>query len=188
MPDYSKGKVYKITNGDLTYIGSTTTGLAQRLAQHKYDKNGYDAGKNNKNLTSFQLLQDANAVITLLEDFPCERREQLTARERFYIESSNCVNKYIPSRTITEYNHDAEVIKRKNEWSKLKMRELRKDKTFREKFNASFKKWSEMNNDKLKAKVICECGGCFTHRHQSTHFKTSKHKTHIDKNNNINLI
>ena len=35
MVNYHAGKIYKITGGDLTYIGSTTISLSQRLAQHK---------------------------------------------------------------------------------------------------------------------------------------------------------
>ena len=34
MPNYSKGKIYKIYNDDLIYIGSTTQTLEQRLKDH----------------------------------------------------------------------------------------------------------------------------------------------------------
>ena len=51
MPDYSKGKVYKITAGGLTYIGSTTQTLSKRLAKHR----SYLKEPNN-GITSLQLL------------------------------------------------------------------------------------------------------------------------------------
>lgn len=41
--------------------------------------------------------------IVLLEDYPCEDKEQLLKRERHYIESLICVNKRIPSRPQKEY-------------------------------------------------------------------------------------
>ena len=48
-----------------------------------------------------------NCKIILIEDYPCERKEQLHARERYWIENSeNVVNKMIPTRTIKEWAED----------------------------------------------------------------------------------
>jgi hypothetical protein len=102
MPNYTDGKIYKITgtnlNGDLiTYFGSTTNHyLCGRLAQHKYDSR---IGKNN---SSKQVVECEDCQITLLELFPCSSKDELVARERFYVENNTCVNKYTPGRSQSE--------------------------------------------------------------------------------------
>jgi len=106
MNRYNNGKIYKIvdnTNGNV-YIGSTCEPtLARRLAGHRGVYNYYlNGGKVNK-ISSFDILENNNYSIVLLEDYPCERKDQLLARERFYIENNQCVNKNIPSRTSKEY-------------------------------------------------------------------------------------
>jgi hypothetical protein len=57
--------------------------------------------------------------IILIEDFPCERREHLLARERWWIDNSDCVNKNLPTRTNKEYYQDnkEEIIKNQLIWN-----------------------------------------------------------------------
>lgn len=81
MKDYSKGKIYKIidsSNGDI-YIGSTVQTLKQRYSGHHlfylYEKNRDDC------------------EIFLIEDYPCENKQQLEDREKYYINSFDCINK-----------------------------------------------------------------------------------------------
>ncbi len=103
MPNYQNGKIYKITAGNLTYIGSTTEhALARRLAGHV---SGYKKWKNETGYftTSFPLIETGQYEITLIELFPCGSRDELNARERFHIESTVCVNKHIPGRTKKEW-------------------------------------------------------------------------------------
>lgn len=103
MPDYSRGKIYKITSGDLTYIGSTTEPtLARRLADHKSSYKKHKEGKRG-GCSSFSLIETGQYEITLVELYPCGSKDELTARERFYIETNECVNKIIPGRTSKEY-------------------------------------------------------------------------------------
>ena len=104
MPDYKNGKIYKLTCGGLTYYGSTTLPtVAHRLAQHKSDFKKWLLGKRN-NCTSFRLLQIGEPVIaTLIEKVECSCKDELTRRERFYIENNECVNKNVPSRTREEW-------------------------------------------------------------------------------------
>jgi hypothetical protein len=114
MPDYTNGKVYKITSGDLTYIGSTCEPtLAKRLAKHvgnyKVWKNGKSAG-----CSSFQLIETGQYEITLIELCPCKTKDELTARERFHIESTLCVNEVLPGRTMKEwYDSNKEILSKK---------------------------------------------------------------------------
>ena len=116
MPNYQNGKIYKIINdeNDLVYYGSTTQSLCRRFTRHKdYYKKFLETSK--RLCYSTEILKYNNPMIILVEDFPCERKEQLTARERFYIENNKCVNKYIPGRTPEEYRKDkADIIKKKD--------------------------------------------------------------------------
>jgi hypothetical protein len=106
MPDYKNGKIYKIVNDKLglTYYGSTTQILSQRMGGHIVAKKRFDNGKC-PNMTSFQLL-DGNQKIYLVEKYPCNDKNELERRERYYIENNDCVNKCIPSRTNKEYRID----------------------------------------------------------------------------------
>ena len=102
MPNYQDGKIYKIvcriTN--LIYIGSTTNKyLCNRLGQHKYAINN----KNLRQSTSKEVLKNNDYYIELIELVPCNSKDELTKRERFYIESTDCVNKCVPGRTSKEY-------------------------------------------------------------------------------------
>ena len=102
MPDYSTGKIYKIHSyqTDLVYYGSTTETLCRRFSGHK------TSAKQGSAITSKQILEYDDAMITLVELCPCNSKSELLARERFYIENNPCVNKQIPTRTDSEYRID----------------------------------------------------------------------------------
>ena len=101
---YEKSKIYRIVCNQtgLCYIGSTTQSLSQRLAIHRCHYKNYLDGKHNY-ITSFEILKTNDFEICLIEEFPCENKEQLHQRERHYIETMENVNRYIPSRTNKEY-------------------------------------------------------------------------------------
>lgn len=117
MPDYSKGKVYKIVcniTGD-QYFGSTTQTLAQRLVQHRKQH------LNKRKCKSSQIIERGDYQIVLCEECPCDNVEQLRAIERKWIEENECINKAIPNRTRKEYyQQPTEVVKRKNNYQKNK--------------------------------------------------------------------
>jgi len=105
MPDYQRGKIYKITSGDLTYIGSTCEPtLARRLAEHINAFKRWKAGTLKTNYSVFPLIETSQYEITLVELCPCNSKDELTARERFHIETNVCVNKNIAGRSIAESN------------------------------------------------------------------------------------
>ena len=98
MPDYSKGKIYKITSsGGLPYIGSTIQKLSQRMAEHKRDKTDII-----KKCSSTLHTNQDDCVITLIEDYPCENKEQLLSRERYWYELIPNCNKQNPLLTLAE--------------------------------------------------------------------------------------
>ena len=66
--DLSKCKIYKITslnNPEMVYYGQTCQTLAQRFATHKASSNG---------ATSKLIIEKGDAIILLVEDFPCESK------------------------------------------------------------------------------------------------------------------
>ena len=109
MPNYALGKVYKITGGGLTYIGSTCEPtLARRLAGHVGDY------KQGKNISSRIIIETGQYEITLIELYPCSSRDELRARERFHVEQNVCVNKNMPGRGVKESVNVAVKKWRKN--------------------------------------------------------------------------
>jgi len=95
MPDYQNAKIYKLVSPhtDKIYIGSTVQKyLCQRLAVHKHSKK----------YSSKKLFELGDVEIILIEKYPCDSRLELEKRERYHIETNNCVNETIPSRTNKE--------------------------------------------------------------------------------------
>ena len=108
MPrSYANGKIYCIRNraaGDsIVYVGSTTQALCERMSQHRSDM-----GRTNMKI--HRLMGDVgvdNFHIELINDFGCERRDQLLAEEGRHIRElrPEC-NANIAGRTDQEYQRD----------------------------------------------------------------------------------
>lgn len=97
---YSRGKIYKIVSNqtDKIYIGSTIEkNLNNRFWDHKSQFRRFKNGKGNY-VTSFDILEYGDAKVILLENYPCENKNDLHLRERYHIDSNDCVNKAIPGR------------------------------------------------------------------------------------------
>ena len=136
--NYENGKIYKLVGGGFTYYGSTCSTLRQRLCGHK------KSFKQNKNISSKLLFETGDEVkIFLVEKFPCVDKMELNARERWYIENNECVNRIIPTRTKKEYreaNKD-DILKYTKEY-----REANK-----EVVKAQRKAYKEANKEAIKA-------------------------------------
>ena len=106
MNKYNNGKIYKIVDNtnDNVYYGSTIRTLEERLAGHKRDKT----------CRSRLIINNGDYDIILVENYPCESKEQLESREAYYIINNNCVNIQIPGRTRKEYQQ----TERYKLWSK----------------------------------------------------------------------
>ena len=105
--DLSKCKIYKIVslnNPELVYYGHTCQTLARRFATHKAPSNG---------ATSKLIIEKGDAIILLVEDYPCETENQARAREAYYILDNDCVNKYVPGRNKNRNKHIMKTIKNK---------------------------------------------------------------------------
>ena len=93
--------IYKITGGDLCYIGSTTQKINERYSKHKNNYNVWKAGGKMGHCSSFDIFDTVgieNCKIELLE-----QTETLKEKARFYVENMVCVNKRIPNRSKKEY-------------------------------------------------------------------------------------
>ena len=99
-----KAKIYKITDNtnDNIYIGNTCRNLEERLSEHKSSYKRFLKGLY-RNVKSFDILKNNNYKIELLENCNITTKDELLARERYYIENNDCLNKNIPGRTEKEY-------------------------------------------------------------------------------------
>ena len=95
MIDYQLGKIYKIecnVTGKV-YIGSTCEPiLARRLAGHVGNYRCYLNGAYHY-VSSFDILQNGNYDIVLIESYPCNSKDELHARERYWTNNIDCINK-----------------------------------------------------------------------------------------------
>ena len=188
MPDYSNGKIYRIicNNTGNMYIGSTCCALSRRLAQHKSD---YNKGKNE--VASFDIIKEGNYQIVLIENVPCNNKEELERRERFYIENMNCVNKRVPLRTDKEYYEDnkKEILqqcKQYYEANKDKISEQCKQyyEANKQEITEYHKRYWETNKAKFserkKQPYQCPCGSVFRIGDKVRHLKCKKHIAYLE--------
>jgi hypothetical protein len=105
-----------------------------------------------------------NCKIELVELFPCHSKEELNAREGFYIRNNECVNKRISGQTDQEYREsNKEIIREK----KKKHYDQNK-----EAYSIRMKNYYAKTN----VKVTCECGGVYSNTDtKNRHLKTQKH-------------
>jgi len=153
MPNYENGKVYKITSNQTNkiYIGSTSKMyLSQRLGDHKSAFKTRANGKINDS-TAYEILQYDDAEITLIESYPCNTKDELLSRERYYIDvyKDICVNKCRPKVSDEE---------KKQYW---------KDRYIQKK--------EEIKAHRSQV-VDCECGGHYTIHHKQRHLSSARHK------------
>ena len=170
MVNYANGKIYRIVCNitGLTYYGSTCEDtLAKRLTKHKAFYKQYLKGKKHS-ITSFEILKNENYEIVLVENYPCNSKDELCARERYYIENNICVNKIIPTRTKKEY------------WDLNKEKIIELNKKYYEKY---YEKNQKELVEKAKQKYICECGSVFRISVKARHLKTQKHQRYLEQNN-----
>jgi len=157
MPDYQNSIIYKIVCNETgkVYIGSTTQNLAKRIGGHRSNYNHYLNGFG-KYVTSFAILENENYSYVLVEKYSCDDKLELYARERFYIENMDCVNKNIPGRSRNEYYkaHEGKIKEKNAEYYKA-------------------------NKEKLTTKYSCECGGTYMYSSKARHLLCRKHQTYL---------
>ena len=114
MVNYNNGKIYKIEplcehdEGEI-YIGSTTKErLCSRMVQHRAGYKRWLLGNGDK-VMAFDIFKKygiENCKMILLEMCSCNTKDELLARERYYIKLNPCVNKIVAGRQYKEYYQD----------------------------------------------------------------------------------
>jgi hypothetical protein len=163
MPtDYANGKIYRIVCNvtGLTYIGSTTQTLAQRLTQHRsyYKSLLANPDKKKRMPSSWKVIESDDYDIVLIESCKCETKDELHRRERHYIETMDCVNNNVPARAKVESQ------------------------------GAYYESNRGVILEKKKLKTECGCGKTYTHGSTSRHLKSNKHRKWVQSKEWIKSI
>ena len=177
-PNYGNGKIYKIVNGidNEIYVGSTINTLAKRMDQHR-KKIGV---RKSKLYTKMNNLGIDNFRIILIEMYPCNNRDELTAREQALIDQLKpvlntrsaafavAIPKVDPRTLFDNYDEASEK-------DKCKMyAQANKDY-----MKICVRAYCEKNKDAINAKrsevIHCACGREVTQRHISRHEKSKAH-------------
>ena len=173
MPDYQKGKIYKIVSNtvDGIYYGSTADELWSRFGTHNRHFRAWKKGKYCY-VTSYKLIEAGDAEIILVEKYPCNDKIELKARERWYIENNDCLNKNVPNRTAKERYQDnkEKVLEQQKEYYQDNKEKILKQK----------KEYRQTNKEKMKEyeklTFQCLCDGYHHNLHsRAKHFRTQYH-------------
>ena len=150
MPDYSNGKIYKITNAvnNDIYVGSTVQTLEERMRLHKVKAKIYPERKLYKRF--FEIGFD-NFTIELIEQYPCKNKDELETKEFEYIR----MLKPVYNKNNIKYNQYEKDNFKKGELYRLRNK--------------------AMINAKKNVKVNCACGRQYTMNHKSRHYRTQIH-------------
>ena len=153
------GYIYKLTSvhTDKCYVGSTKQSIEKRFYDHShhytYWKNGTQ--QYTSSFVLFELGIDA-VQIEMLEEIVFKNIIELKDKERFYINTNNCVNKFIPNRTRNERYRDNPK------------KDLLNNKKYYEK--------NKKNINLFRSeKILCECGIEITKGSKTRHLLSQKH-------------
>ena len=175
MPDYSKGKIYKIVSDDtdVIYVGSTTHKYLKSYfsnnhrCKYRYWLEGKESYK-----YSFELMKLPHNEIFQLQPYPCNSRHELEAKEREWMEKLRkdgvtVINKNVPGRTAAEWRQDNPDYHK----------EYQQDNP--DKHRNYQKKYRDKNQ------VECACGGSSskTKSKKARHEKTGIHQAYLAKQN-----
>ena len=159
MVNYQQGKIYRIVSNitGKQYIGSTAEPrLSRRLVFHRSAYKQYIQGKIT-HTTSFEIIEQGNYEILLVENFPCENKDRLHARERHFIETMECVNKVIPTRTRQERDEaNKDILSAKSKQYSIDNKDLlsQKNKLYRQQNRDDLlekkRLWDNANKDRAK--------------------------------------
>jgi len=163
MINYNNSVIYKLCSKDVNiteiYVGSTANNLRVRKGQHKavcnninshcYNSYVYQFIRNNGGFNNWDIVE--------IEKYPCNDKQELHKRERFYIELlGSTLNSNLPTRSPKEY------IKEYRENNKAKLKEydkqryqnnkneiLEQQKEYHQKNKNKSKEFYKTNKDKL---------------------------------------
>lgn len=171
MSNYKNGKIYEVVSNGGSYIGSTTCSLCSRLTKHVSAFKRYERGVI-RYITIFDVLSHTDYYIKLIEHYPCDNKNELLEREKYWIQNMKCVNKCLPilsaedkQKYSREYHREYHQ-KMKDDPTYKKMRKIVRDKPenkikkrdyernrrqndpeYNKKRKESYNRWIEANRD-----------------------------------------
>ena len=175
MNRYEHGKIYKIvdTSYNKCYVGSTCESLSQRMARHRQGYSRYLKETYPTTITAFLIFDEygiENCKIELIENYPCNTKEELLQREGHYIQTLVCVNKTIVGRSQEEKNQ-IRKSKRREEY------QTNKDNA-KGKANEYYHNNREYILAKGQEKVECPiCKSLFSRDYLPIHIQRKNHST-----------
>lgn len=167
--DYKKGKIYKLVNDvdDKIYVGHTATTLAKRMDYHR---NKAKQHPNRHVYAHLNTLGMTNVRVVLVEEYPCDNKDQLRAREQYWIDELqpelNKISAYVPDEQRTDnYKEYHEHYRQANT----------------EHIKEYHKQYRQTNAEHYNEKHNCNvCGGKFTTTHKTHHLKSKKHQSALE--------
>tara|TARA_R110002020_G_scaffold475682_1_gene711690 strand:+ start:287 stop:850 length:564 start_codon:yes stop_codon:yes gene_type:complete len=181
MSDYQQGKIYKISckeTGEI-YIGSTVQIFNRRINNHLAKSN---------TCVSKHIIERDNYEFELIEDYPCNTRRELHAREQYWIDNTeNTINIH------REYESKEAYLEHTKEYQKEYSKQYRNGERREELLNISRqyyqnhrarqnelnKQYTLKNIDAIKAKkteiIQCECGSYIQRAEKARHCRSRKH-------------
>jgi hypothetical protein len=179
MSKYQNGKIYKIIseNTDKIYIGSTILNyLCSRYSTHTGTFRKFENGTGKKQCSSFEILKHGNNKIILIELYPCNSKDELHAREQYYID----LNKSICVNILKSYVGDNKEEYYKQSKKEYQIKNIEKIKIQRNQFREENREKLRMIDAETKKCELCdfECRKCHYNRH-------CKSQPHLNKLNNI---
>jgi len=183
MPDYSKAVIYVIQHKlllDLVYVGSTCL-FKSRKSHHK--RNCNDPLCKEYNFKLYQMIRENGGwndfVCEIIEQYPCDNKEQLTMREKQMMKEHKAT-----MNTIDAYQSPEERLayqKQQNINNKDKKRQYDIDNA--DKIKEQSKQYYINNKDKLKEqiakKTTCVCGSVYRACDKTRHEKSIKHQKYL---------
>ena len=169
MVNYQEGKIYKLSNkiNEKFYIGSTTTELSKRKS--KYQSNIKNSSLHQE-INSIGWLDEQKRqiwIIELIENFPCNSKNELEAREGFYIRK---YRQETPSILLNIRNVGNPELSKKEAVQKYRKANEKKIKEHQIEYRSTNK---EVLNAKKREIVTCDiCNSEVTRNSLSEHKKS----------------
>ena len=164
--DYKNGKIYQILNNvnDDIYVGSTCQALSKRFYEHR---SRCKTSHNGKLYPVMREIGRDNFYIELIETYTCNNKDELKAREGYYIRERATLNMEIAGRSDKQYYEDNKY--------RFKVRVKEYNEEHKEHYKEYHKIRYQKNKEHMMEQITCVVCGCISSRgHMSRHTKTKK--------------
>lgn len=206
MVNYQNSKIYKVINSvnDNVYIGSTAVSLSYRMGDHrlktrrgKFKEGSLQYHMNNLGIDKFKII--------LIENYPCDTKEELKKREQYFINEMkpayNLMDAYLDDETramkkkkcqYAYHQKNKDKAKEYREKNKEKIAERYKTYSQTEKAKKSKAEsnaiYKQNNKEKINARrnesYECSCGSTMRRDEKARHERSKKHQEYV---NNISV-